>query len=136
MKKFKGAKEKENNINEEIKAVNIRVVDIAKYGKTDGIYKRIEALRIAEELELDLIEISSNSEPVICKIEDYSKFLYDKKKKNKVKVSVQFKGREIVFKEKGEILLLKLLQEVKDLGNPENLPKLEGRKMITIINPK
>ena len=57
-------------------------------------------------------------------------------KKNKVKVWVQFKGREIVFKEKGEVLLLKLLQEVKDLGNPEIMPKLEGRKMFTIINPK
>ena len=83
MKKFKGIKRIENNINEKIRAVNIRLVDVARYGKTDGVYQRTEALKLAEELELDLIEISSKSDPVVCKIEDYSKFLYDKKKKKK-----------------------------------------------------
>jgi len=177
MAKFKNNKKETHNINERIYSKEVRLVDVEKYGKENGIYNKYEALRIAEELELDLIEISSKSDPVVCKIEEYSKFLYDKKKKekeqnknqvkttlkeirftpntddndfqvklkkikefltkkNKVKVWVFFKGREIMFKNKGEILLLKLLQEVSDLGKPEKMPKLEGRKMVIIINPK
>ena len=127
---------------------------------------------------LDLVEISSGQVPV-CKIIDYQKFLYDKKKKekeqkkkqkanqiqvkeirmtpntddhdfnfklnhaknfltdnNKVLVSVFFKGREINYKEQGEIILLRFAEELKGIGIPENLPKLEGKRMLMMIKPK
>lgn len=136
-----------------------------------------EALKLAEERGLDLVEIAANAVPPVCKIIDYKKFLYDQKKKqkelkskqakivvkeirfgpntdehdfefklgharkfldegSKVKAYVFFKGRTIVFKERGEILLLKFAKEVADLGAVEQLPKLEGKRMIMMINPK
>jgi translation initiation factor IF-3 len=136
-----------------------------------------EAIAKAEELELDLVEISSNATPPVCRILDYRKFLYDQKKKqkelkakqakvsmkevrfgpntddhdfnfklnharkfleegNKVKAFVFFRGRTIVFKERGEILLLKFAQELEDVGLVEQLPKLEGKRMTIMINPK
>jgi translation initiation factor IF-3 len=137
-----------------------------------------QGLELANAKELDLVEISPKAVPPVCKIIDYSKFLYEQKKKQKelkarqskvivkeirfgpntdehdfnfklnhargfleegakVKAYVFFKGRTIVFKERGEILLLKLAQELEDLGLPEQLPpKLEGKKMILMINPK
>jgi len=132
---------------------------------------------LAEERNLDLVEIAPNADPPVCKIVDYKKFLYDQKKKqkelkskqqkvvvkeirfgpntddhdfefklnharkfleegSKVKAFVFFKGRTIVFKERGELLLLKFAKELADLGAVEQLPKLEGKRMIMMINPK
>lgn len=142
-----------------------------------GIYPIEEALRLAKEQELDLVEISPNADPPVCRIIDYKKFLYDLKKKqkeikakqsvvemkeirfgpntdehdfnfklnharrfleegHKVKVFVFFKGRTIVFKDRGQILLLKFAQELEEIATPENLPKLEGKRMIMYMVPK
>jgi translation initiation factor IF-3 len=142
-----------------------------------GIYALRDALKLAEELELDLVEISPKAEPPVCKITDYSKFLYQQKKKQKemkaktvkvvvkeirfgpqtdehdfnfklrhaekflkegakVKAFVFFKGRSILFKEQGEILLLKLATGLEDIGVVEQLPKLEGKRMTMYISPK
>lgn len=141
------------------------------------VYPIEEALRLAEEKGMDLVEIAPNAVPPVCKIIDYKKFLYDQKKKqkelkskqakivikeirfgpntdehdfdfklgharkfleegSKVKAYVFFKGRTIVFKERGEVLLLNFAKEVSDLGVVEQLPKLEGKRMIMMINPK
>lgn len=132
---------------------------------------------MADEMELDLVEISPKADPPVCKIIDYSKFLYQQKKKQKemkakavkvvvkeirfgpqtdehdfefklrhaekflkdgakVKAYVFFKGRSILFKEQGEILLLRLATELEDLGAVEQMPKLEGKRMIMMISPK
>jgi translation initiation factor IF-3 len=142
-----------------------------------GVYSTRAALTWAESLELDLVEISPNAEPPVCKIIDYRKFLYDKKKRerelkakvvktvmkeirfgpntdehdfefkvrhaknfleegSKVRAYVHFRGRTIVFKDRGELLLLKFLKELEDHGAAESLPKLEGRRMAVIISPK
>jgi translation initiation factor IF-3 len=142
-----------------------------------GVYDTRKALSIAQEQELDLVEISPKADPPVCKIIDYKKFLYDQKKKQKelkskqskvtmkeirfgpntddhdfdfklkharkfleegakVKAYVFFKGRTIVFKDRGQILLLKFAQELEDIGIVEQMPKLEGKKMIIMINPK
>jgi translation initiation factor IF-3 len=136
-----------------------------------------EALKIADQMELDLVEISPKAEPPVCKIIDYSKFLYQQKKKQKemkaktqkivvkeirfgpntddhdfefklrhaekflkdgakVKAYVFFKGRSILFKEQGEILLLKLATSLEELGTVEQMPKLEGKRMTMMISPK
>ena len=141
------------------------------------VYPIEEALRLAEEKGMDLVEIAPSAVPPVCKIIDYKKFLYDQKKKqkelkskqakivikeirfgpntdehdfdfklgharkfleegSKVKAYVFFKGRTIVFKERGELLLLNFAKEVSDLGVVEQLPKLEGKRMIMMINPK
>jgi len=142
-----------------------------------GVYPTREALAKAEELGLDLVEISPNAEPPVCKIIDYKKFLYEQKKREKVmkakatkvivkeirfgpntddhdydfkkkhaekflkegaklKAYVFFKGRSIVYKDKGEILLLKLAQELEEFGKVEQMPKLEGKRMTMFIAPK
>ncbi len=136
-----------------------------------------DALVKAQAAELDLVEISPNANPPVCKIIDYKKFLFEQKKRQKelkakqskvvvkeirmgpntedhdfkfklnhakafleegakVKAYVFFKGRSIVFKDRGEILLLKFAQELEDYGSLEQMPKLEGKKMIMMINPK
>jgi translation initiation factor IF-3 len=136
-----------------------------------------EALKLADSLELDLVEISPNANPPVCKIIDYQKFLYQQKKKQKeikakstkiivkeirfgpntdehdfnfklkhalkfleegakVKAYVFFKGRSILFKEQGEVILLKLAQELEDVGKVEQMPRLEGKRMIMFISPK
>lgn len=142
-----------------------------------GIYSINEAIRLADELDLDLVEISPNADSPVCKIIDYQKFLYHQKKKQKelkakatkivvkeirfgpntddhdynfklkhaikfledgakVKAFVFFKGRSILFKEKGEILLLRLAQDLEEYGKVEQLPKLEGKRMIMFFSPK
>jgi len=142
-----------------------------------GIYKIFDALKLADELELDLVEISPNAEPPVCKIIDYGKFLYEQKrrekelkakssqitvkeirfgpqtdehdyefkKKNaikflqdgaKLKAFVFFKGRSIIYKEQGQILLLRLAQDLEEFGKVEALPVLEGKRMIMYIAPK
>ena len=136
-----------------------------------------EAIKIAKNLGLDLVEISPKVDPPVCKVIDYKKFIYDQKKKQKAikskaqkvvikelrfgpntgehdfdfklkhaksfledgakeKAFVFFRGRSIVFKDQGHILLLKLAQALEDIGVVENMPKLEGKKMIMIIAPK
>ncbi|MDR2979665.1 MAG: translation initiation factor IF-3 [Bacteroidales bacterium] len=136
-----------------------------------------EALALAEQAGVDLVEISPQANPPVCKIMDYQKFLYEQKKKQKeikaksakvvvkeirlgpqtdehdfefksnhaikflkegfkVKVDVFFKGRSIVYKDQGELILLKFAKAVEEHGKPEQLPKLEGKRMIMILNPK
>ncbi len=142
-----------------------------------GIYPTKRALEIANDLGLDLVEISANANPPVCKAIDYSKFLYQQKKKQKemkaksvkvvikeirfgpqtddhdfnfklrhaekflkdgakVKAYVFFKGRSILFKDQGEILLLRLAQELEEYGTVEQMPKLEGKRMTMFISPK
>jgi len=142
-----------------------------------GIYKITEALRLAQELEVDLVEISPNAEPPVCKLMDYGKFLYQQKKREKelkakssqilvkeirfgpqtdehdyefkkknavkflsegakLKAFVFFKGRSIIYKEQGQILLLRLAQDLEDFGKVESMPVLEGKRMIMFIAPK
>ncbi len=145
-------------------------------GVEPGIYNTREAIKMAEDMNLDLVEISPKAVPPVCKIIDYQKFLYNQKKKqkelkskqskvvvkeirfgpntddhdfefklnhakkfieegSKVKAYVFFKGRTIVFKERGEILLLKFATELKDLATVEQMPKLEGKRMIMMFAP-
>lgn len=140
------------------------------------IYSLKEALAMAEEQELDLVEISPKADPPVCKVMDYKKFLYEQKKREKalkqkttqvvvkeirfgpntddhdyefkkknaekflkdgakLKAFVFFKGRSIVFKDKGQILLLRLAQDLEDLAKVEQMPKLEGKRMIMILAP-
>lgn len=142
-----------------------------------GVFKTQEAIRMADEMELDLVEISPNADPPVCRVIDYQKFLYQQKKKQKelkakstkivvkeirfgpntddhdfnfklkhatkflnegakVKAYVFFKGRSILFKEQGEILLLRFVQELEEYGKVEQLPKLEGKRMSIFITPK
>lgn len=142
-----------------------------------GVYKISEALRLAEEFEVDLVEISPNAEPPVCKLMDYGKFIYEQKKRDKMlkakstqivvkeirfgpqtdehdyefkkknaekflkegaklKAFVFFKGRSIIYKEQGQILLLRLAQDLEELGKVEALPVLEGKRMIMYIAPK
>ena len=165
----------ENRINQQIKVSEVRLVSLPEAYK-DGVYPIAEALKIASALNLDLIEISTNSSPAVCKIMEYSKFQYDKKKKekenkknqktsqlkeigltpdigehdlqtkarkgneflekgDKVKVTLLFKGRKIVFKERGELTMLKFANMVSEHGVPEALPKLEGKKMFMTLRP-
>ena len=134
-------------------------------------------MRIANEQELDLVEISPNADPPVCKVMDYKKFLYEQKKRDKaikskatkvivkeirfgpntddhdyafkkkhaekflkegakLKAFVFFKGRSIIFKEKGQILLLRLAQDLEELGKVEQMPRLEGKRMTMFISPK
>lgn len=141
------------------------------------LYPTIEAIKIAKEQGLDLVEISPNADPPVCKVIDYSKFKYEQKKKqkeikakaqktvikeirfgpntdehdfnfklkhaqkfleegSKVKAFVHFVGRTIVYKDRGEILLLKFAQALEDLGKVEQLPRLEGKRMYIILASK
>jgi translation initiation factor IF-3 len=167
--------EVQNRINNLIRVSNVRLIGD---NIEPGVYEIRTALRIAREMELDLVEISVANDVSICKVIDYGKFLYDKKKKekdqqkkqkqnqvevkeirmtpntddhdfnfklnhaknfltnnDKVMISVFFKGREITYKEQGEIILLRFSQELKGLGTPEYLPKLEGKRMSMMIKP-
>jgi translation initiation factor IF-3 len=163
-----------NNINEHIRAREVRLVGD---NVETGIYSIQEALKIAEELELDLVEISPNAEPPVCKVLDYQKYLYQQKKKvkelkakaskvvvkeirfgpqtddhdynfklkhaigflkegAKVKAYVFFKGRSILFKEQGEVLLLRFANDLEEYGKVEQMPLLEGKRMIIMLSPK
>ena len=168
-------KEAQHRINNLIRVPSVRLVGD---NVENGVFETREALRLAREMELDLVEIS-NGNPPVCKIIDYKKFLYEKKKKdkeqkkkqkanqiqikeirmtpntddhdfnfklnhaknflkdnNRVLVSVFFKGREINYKEKGELILLRFADELKEFGLPENLPKLEGKRMVMMVKPR
>ena len=157
--------------------ISARVVRVVGDNVEPQIMTIEEALKKADELELDLVEISPTADPPVCKITDYQKFLYQQKKKQKeikakttkvvvkeirfgpntdehdynfklkhaqkfledgfkVKAYVFFKGRSILFKEKGEILLLRLAQDLEDMGTVEQLPRLEGKRMIISLAPR
>jgi len=167
-------KEAPHKINEHITVPEVRlVID----GEGQRVCSTSDAIKEAQSRELDLVEISPNAKPPVCKIIDYKKFLYEQKKKqkeiknkaqkvvikeirfgpntedhdfqfklkhaqkfleegSKVKAFVFFKGRSILFKDKGEILLLKFAQELEEFGVVESMPKMEGKRMNMFIAPK
>jgi translation initiation factor IF-3 len=163
-----------HKINNRITAKVVRVVG-------DDIETEVmsiqDALRLADRMELDLVEISPNADPPVCKVIDYQKFLYQQKKKQKeakakaakvvvkeirfgpntddhdynfklrhamkfleegakVRAYVFFKGRSILFKEQGEVLLLRFANDLEEYGKVEQLPRLEGKRMIISFSPK
>jgi translation initiation factor IF-3 len=160
-------------VNDRIRAHEVRVVDPKG---NHGIYPVEEALRMAEEQELDLVEISPNAEPPVVKIMDYGKYRYELQKKekeakkkqhtielkeirfrphtdthdfnfktkhakgfleqgHKVKAYVQFRGRDIIYKDHGMEVLARFIQELEDLAKIDQAPKMEGRRMTTILSP-
>lgn len=160
--------------NNDITASKVRVV--GENVPNQGVYTLSEAIAMAEALELDLVEISPNADPPVCKIIDYQKYMYQQKKKAKeikanaskvvikeirfgpqtdehdfqfklkhaqsfleegakVKAYVFFKGRSILFSEQGEKLLLRFAVELEEFGKAEQMPKLEGKRMIMMIAP-
>ena len=166
--------ENELNINDEIRAPKVRLV--GDNIPEPGIYPISAAMKMAEEMELDLVEITAKADPPVCKILDYQKYLYQQKKKakemkqnatkivikeirfgpntdehdfqfklkhaqeflgegSKVKASVFFRGRSIQFADQGEKLLLRFAVELEEYGRAENMPQLEGKRMIMMIAP-
>ena len=172
--RFKKEQQQEHRTNHMIRVPNVRLVG---ENVEIGVYPTTDAQRMANDQGLDLVEISPQADPPVCKIIDYNKFLYEKKKKekemkakskvsevkeirftpntddhdfdfkskhaenflkdgNKVKAYVQFKGRAIMFKERGELLLLKFAERLVEAGTLESMPKLEGKRMFAIFAPK
>jgi len=166
-----------HRINDKIRTKTVRLVGDNIDEDKQGIMSVEEAIKIADQKELDLVEISPKADPPVCKIIDYQKFLYQQKKKqkelkakavkivvkeirfgpntdehdynfklkhaekfledgNKVKSYVFFKGRSILYKDKGEILLLRFAQDLEELAKVEQMPKLEGKRMNMILSPK
>ena len=161
-------------INERIRVREVRLVGD---NVETGVYPIAQALKIAEDQGMDLVEISPNAAPPVCRVIDYQKFLYQQKKRqkeqkaksvkvvvkeirfgpqtddhdynfklkhakgfleegSKVKAYVFFKGRSILFKEQGEVLLLRFAQDLEEYGKVESMPNLEGKRMIMYIAPK
>jgi translation initiation factor IF-3 len=163
-----------HRINDRIRVPEVRVVgdDVEQ-----GVYPTRQALQMAEDLGLDLVEISPTAKPPVCRITDYQKFLYQQKKKqkeqnaknvkvvvkeirfgpqtddhdynfklrhakgfleegSKVKAYVFFRGRSIIFKDQGEVLLLRFASDLADYAKVEQLPQLEGKRMIIMLSPK
>jgi translation initiation factor IF-3 len=161
-------------INERIRIPEVRIVG---ENITNGVYPIAKALQMAEDMGLDLVEISANANPPVCRITDYQKFLYQQKKRQKeqkaksvkvvvkeirfgpqtddhdynfklrhakgfleegakVKAYVFFKGRSILFKEQGEVLLLRFATDLEDIGRLELMPVLEGKRMTIMLSPK
>ena len=161
-------------INERIRVPEVRIVG---ENITNGVYPIAKALQMAEDMGLDLVEISPNANPPVCRITDYQKFLYQQKKRQKeqkaksvkvvvkeirfgpqtddhdynfklrhakgfleegakVKAYVFFKGRSILFKEHGEVLLLRFANDLEDYGKVEQMPLLEGKRMIIMLSPR
>ncbi|RFN57575.1 translation initiation factor IF-3 [Marixanthomonas ophiurae] len=160
-------------MNKKIRADEVRLVgDNVEM----DVYPTSKALEIAQEMELDLVEISPDAKPPVCKVMDYKKFVYEQKKREKalkakaskvvvkeirfgpntddhdyefkknhaekflkdgakLKAYVFFKGRSIIYKDKGEILLLRLAQDLEEVGKVEQMPKLEGKRMIMFLAP-
>jgi len=172
--RFRKEQQQEHRTNQMIRVPQVRLVG---ENVTVGVYSTQEAQKMAQEQGLDLVEISPQADPPVCKVIDYNKFLYEKKRKekemkaksksaevkeirftpgtddhdfdfkskhaeeflkegNKVKAYVQFKGRAIMFKERGELLLLKFAERLAEVGQPEALPKMEGKRMLIIFAPK
>ncbi|RLD23737.1 MAG: translation initiation factor IF-3 [Bacteroidetes bacterium] len=167
-------KEDKHRINEKIRAQEVRLVgDNVEV----GLYSLQQAIDIANELEDDLVEISPNATPPVCKIMDYKKFVYEQKKREKalkskatkviikeirfgpntddhdyqfkkkhgekflkdgakLKAYVFFKGRSIIYKDQGEILLLRLARDLEEYGKVEQMPRLEGKRMTMFLAPK
>jgi translation initiation factor IF-3 len=160
-------KKKQHLLNREIRATEVRVID-------GGIMPFFDALKLAESQDMDLVLMSPNANPPVCKIMNYEKFLYEQMKKekdkpkplemkeikvgpntgendleyrikhmieflqkgHKVKISMQFRGREMAHVSNGEALILKLILAVSEHGVAEMMPKLEGKKMFVTIRPK
>ena len=157
--------------------IRVREVRLVGDDVEQGVYPTSKALKMAEEKGLDLVEISPNAAPPVCRITDYQKFVYQQKKRQKeqkaksvkvvvkeirfgpqtdahdydfklkhakgfltdgakVKAYVFFKGRSILFKEQGEVLLLRFANDLEDFGRVEQMPVLEGKRMIIMISPK
>lgn len=173
--KFNRLRQKDHGykINEFIRSQEVRVVGD---GIVSDVYTISEAIAMAATMGLDLVEISPEAKPPVCKVVDFQKFLYEKKKKekeiknsnktttkeiklgpnigdhdmnfkvknsiefledgHKVKAYIQFKGREMSHKEKGEIIMLKFIQALESVGKPEFMPKMEGKNMYVVISPK
>jgi len=172
--RFQRQQEPDHRINDRIRVPEIRLVG---ENITVGVYNTQDALKIAADQGLDLVEISPTANPPVCKVIDYKKFLYEKKRKekemkanskqseikeirftpgtddhdfdfkakhaekflqdgNKVKAYVQFKGRAIMFQDRGQLLLLKFAERLADAGTLESMPKLEGKRMFAIFQPK
>ena len=172
--RFKKEQQQEHRTNHMIRVPQVRLVG---ENVEVGVYDTQTAQKMAQDQGLDLVEISPQADPPVCKIIDYNKFLYEKKKKekemkakskvsevkeirftpntddhdfdfkskhaqnflkdgNKVKAYVQFKGRAIMFKERGELLLLKFAERLVEFGTLESMPKLEGKRMFAIFAPK
>ncbi|MEZ4830088.1 MAG: translation initiation factor IF-3 [Bacteroidia bacterium] len=174
--------ERPHRINMEIRVPEVRVVGLEPYseetgGKEDGVYRTSEAIRLAQELGLDLVEVAPNAEPPVCRIVEYSKFRYEQKKRekankakqhtvvmkeirfgpntddhdfnfkvrhaekflsegNKLKAYVQFRGRNIIYKERGKDVLDRFAEALDEVAKTEMEPKMEGRRMIMIMAPK
>jgi translation initiation factor IF-3 len=165
-------KEREHRINEEITHRTIRITG-------DGIESKIcdisEALKISTEMGVDLVEVVPHAQPPVCRVIDYQKFLYEKKRKekdskgkksemkeirlsqnigdhdfnfklknaeeflkdgDKIKVAIKFKGRSIVFRQQGEMVMAKFATALEETGRVEQLPKMEGKNMYMFIVPK
>lgn len=161
-------------INERIRVPEVRLVG---ENVTNGVYPIEKALQIAESHEMDLVEISPNADPPVCRITDYQKFLYQQKKRQKeqkaksvrvvvkeirfgpqtddhdynfklrhakefldegakVKAYVFFKGRSILFKEQGEVLLLRFANDLEEYAKLDQMPVLEGKRMTIMLSPK
>lgn len=168
-------KEAAHKINDKITAQQVRLV--GENIEAPMVLSLRDALKMADEMSLDLVEISPNADPPVCRIVDYQKFLYQQKKKAKeikakqvkvvvkeirfgpntddhdyafklkhaenflkegakVKSYVFFRGRQIVFKDQGEILLLRFATDLEEWGKVEQMPKLEGKRMIMMLAPK
>ena len=163
----------QSRVNEQIRVRELRIV-------IDGgaeVMPTRKALELAQQQDLDLVEISPNAQPPVCRIVDYSMFLYQQKKHakemkqkqvkvetkeirfgpqtdeqdyqfklkhaieflsegNKVRAYVFFRGRSILFKEQGEVLLLRFANDLEECGKVEQMPKLEGKKMFLYMSPK
>jgi len=171
---MRGKQEEPFKINERIKALQVRLVG---ENIEQGVYDTKKALSIAQEQGFDLVEISPNAEPPVCRVVDYSKFKYEHKKKqkelkakaqkvvvkeirfgpntddhdfdfklkhaneflkegHKVKAYVHFVGRTIVYKERGEMLLLRFATGLEEVAKVEEMPKLEGKRMFLMLTPK
>lgn len=167
-------KEREHRINTEINVPQVRLVG---ENIEPGVYPTEKALSLCQNMEVDLVEISPQADPPVCRAVNYNKFLYEKKRKekemkakaqksevkeirftpntddhdfdfkakhaekflqegNKVKAYVQFKGRAIIFKDRGELILLKFAERLSEFGSLEGMPKLEGKRMHAIFSPK
>ena len=162
-------------VNEDIRSSSVRLIDDA--GEMIGVITLVDALERAEEAGLDLVEVSPNSEPPVCKILDYGKYKYEAQKKkaearkkqkvievkeikmrpniddndynikmrnivrflgegDKVKVTLRFRGRELVHQDLGAQLLTRVRDELDEIAKVEQFPKMEGRQMVMVISPK
>lgn len=174
--------EREHRINNEINVPEVRLVGLDAYkedleGVEDGVFPVSSALKMAYELELDLVEVAATARPPVCRIVEYSKFVYEQKKRkkaakskqhivvmkeirfgpntddhdfnfklrhaqkflgegNKLKAYVQFRGRNIIYKDRGRDMLERFATELEDVAKIEMFPKMEGRRMIMIMSPK